>query len=156
MKAFRWCALAALMLAALPLRAACTWPAWEQFKKDYISEGGRVVDPSDTRKITTSEGQSYALFFALAANDRSAFDQLLTWTRDNLASGNLNDHLPAWLWGQKDKETWAVIDTNSASDADVWIAWSLLEAGRLWKHPDYTRTGKALLKRIISEEVVKV
>jgi endoglucanase len=49
-----------------------------------------------------------------------------------------------------------VIDTNSASDADVWIAWSLLEAGRLWKHPDYTRTGKALLKRIVSEEVVKV
>ena len=49
MKAFRWCVLAAVMLAALPLRAACTWPAWEQFKKDYISEGGRVIDPSDTR-----------------------------------------------------------------------------------------------------------
>ena len=156
MKAFRWCAVAALMLAALPLRAACTWPAWEQFKKDYISEGGRVIDPSDTRKITTSEGQSYALFFALAANDRRAFEQILTWTRDNLAGGNLNDHLPAWLWGQKDKENWAVIDTNSASDADVWIAWSLLEAGRLWKHPDYTRTGKALLKRIAGEELVKV
>ncbi len=156
MKAFRWCAVAALMLAALPLRAACTWPAWEQFKKDYISEGGRVIDPSDTRKITTSEGQSYALFFALAANDRRAFEQILTWTRDNLAGGNLNDHLPAWLWGQKDKENWAVIDNNSASDADVWIAWSLLEAGRLWKHPDYTRTGKALLKRIAGEEVVKV
>jgi endoglucanase len=144
------------MLAALPLRAACTWPAWEQFKKDYISEGGRVIDPSDTRKITTSEGQSYALFFALAANDRKAFDLLLTWTRDNLASGDLNAHLPAWLWGQKDKDAWAVIDTNSASDADVWIAWSLLEAGRLWKDPDYTRTGKALLKRIVSEEVVNV
>jgi endo-1,4-beta-D-glucanase Y len=70
--------------------------------------------------------------------------------------GNLHDHLPAWLWGQKDKENWAIIDTNSASDADIWIAWSLLEAGRLWKHPDYTRTGKALLKRIVSEEVVKV
>ncbi|AEN66916.1 glycoside hydrolase family 8 [Enterobacter soli] len=156
MKAFRWCALAALMLAATDLRAACTWPAWEQFKKDYISESGRVIDPSDTRKITTSEGQSYALFFALAANDRKAFDQLLTWTRDNLAGGDLADRLPAWLWGQKDKDTWAVIDSNSASDADIWIAWSLLEAGRLWKEPDYTRAGKALLKRIAREEVVKV
>ncbi|MFG6091421.1 cellulose synthase complex periplasmic endoglucanase BcsZ [Enterobacter soli] len=156
MKAFRWCVLAALMLAATNLRAACTWPAWEQFKKDYISESGRVIDPSDTRKITTSEGQSYALFFALAANDRKAFDQLLTWTRDNLAGGDLHDRLPAWLWGQKDKDTWAVIDSNSASDADIWIAWSLLEAGRLWKDPDYTRAGKALLKRIAREEVVKV
>ncbi|HCM9138031.1 TPA: cellulose synthase complex periplasmic endoglucanase BcsZ [Enterobacter cloacae] len=155
MKAFRWCVIA-LMLAAVPLRAACTWPAWEKFKQDYISEGGRVIDPSDTRKITTSEGQSYALFFALAANDRKAFDKVLAWTRDNLAGGHLDDTLPAWLWGQKDKDTWAVIDTNSASDADIWIAWSLLEAGRLWKDADYTRTGKALLERIAREEVVKV
>lgn len=49
-----------------------------------------------------------------------------------------------------------MIDKNSASDADIWIAWSLLEAGRLWKAPQYTATGKALLKRIASEEVIKV
>lgn len=156
MNAFRWCVFAALMLAATNLRAACTWPAWEQFKQGYISEGGRVIDPSDTRKITTSEGQSYAMFFALAANDRKAFDLLYGWTRDNLAAGDLAAHLPAWLWGQKDKERWAVIDENSASDGDVWIAWSLLEAGRLWEEPEYTRVGKALLNRIASEEVVKV
>lgn len=58
-----------LLLAAFSVQAACTWPAWEQFKKDYISQEGRVIDPSDARKITTSEGQSYGMFFALAAND---------------------------------------------------------------------------------------
>ncbi|MDZ9237727.1 glycosyl hydrolase family 8 [Escherichia coli] len=46
-----------LLLAAFSVQAACTWPAWEQFKKDYISQEGRVIDPSDARKITTSEGQ---------------------------------------------------------------------------------------------------
>jgi endoglucanase len=51
--------------------AACQWPAWEQFKKAYVSPEGRVIDPSDARKISTSEGQSYGLFFALAANDRA-------------------------------------------------------------------------------------
>ncbi len=45
-----------LLLAAFSVQAACTWPAWEQFKKDYISQEGRVIDPSDARKITTSEG----------------------------------------------------------------------------------------------------
>ena len=55
-----------LLLAAFSVQAACTWPAWEQFKKDYISQEGRVIDPSDARKITTSEGQSYGMFFALA------------------------------------------------------------------------------------------
>ncbi|MCY1696885.1 cellulose synthase complex periplasmic endoglucanase BcsZ [Lelliottia sp. SL45] len=156
MKGFRWCVMAMVVMAATNVRAACTWPAWEQFKKDYISEGGRVIDPSDARKISTSEGQSYALFFALAANDRQTFDRLLGWTRDNLAQGDLSQHLPAWLWGMKEKDAWAVIDSNSASDADIWIAWSLLEAGRLWKAPEYTATGKALLKRIATEEVVKV
>jgi len=156
MKAFRWCVLTALMLVATNLRAACNWPAWEQFKTDYISEGGRVIDPSDARKITTSEGQSYALFFALAANDRQTFAQLLAWTRDNLAGGDLRRSLPAWLWGQKDKQSWSVIDPNSASDADIWIAWTLLEAGRLWQEADYTRVGKALLRRIATEEVVNV
>ena len=78
MKIFRGCVVAALMLAAANLHAACRWPAWETFKQDYMSESGRVIDPSEARKITTSEGQSYGLFFALAANDRKAFDLLLT------------------------------------------------------------------------------
>lgn len=40
-----------------------------------------MIDPSDARKISTSEGQSYGLFFALAANDRAGFDKLLTRRR---------------------------------------------------------------------------
>jgi endo-1,4-beta-D-glucanase Y len=156
MKALRWVAMVALMLTAAQLRAACSWPAWNTFKQNYLSEGGRVVDPSDTRKITTSEGQSYALFFALAANDRQTFATLLQWTQNNLAQGDLSAHLPAWLWGQKNETDWAVLDSNSASDGDIWIAWSLLEAGRLWNMPEYTRTGKALLSRIAREEVVNV
>ena len=38
-----------LLLAAFSVQAACTWPAWEQFKKDYISQEGRVIDPSDAQ-----------------------------------------------------------------------------------------------------------
>ena len=100
MKAFRWCVIA-LMLAAASARRLYR-PAREKFKQDYISEGGRVIDPSDTRKITTSEGQSYALFFALAANDRKAFDKVLAWTRDNLAGG-ISTTRSLRLWGQKTK-----------------------------------------------------
>ena len=156
MKALRVVMLAALMLAAVQVRAACSWPAWDSFKQHYISDGGRVVDPSDARKITTSEGQSYALFFALAANDRDAFATLLQWTQNNLAQGDLSAHLPAWLWGKKDDNDWAVLDSNSAADGDIWMAWSLLEAGRLWKMPEYTRIGSALLSRIAREEVTTV
>jgi hypothetical protein len=38
----------------------------------------------------------------------------------------------------------------------LWIAWALLEAGRLWQTPQYTEVGKALLARIADEEVTAV
>ena len=38
----------------------------------------------------------------------------------------------------------------------MWIAWALLEAGRLWDTPQHTEVGKALLARIADEEVATV
>lgn len=156
MNALRGAVISLLMLAAAQASAACRWPAWDQFRKEYVSAEGRVVDPGDPRKITTSEGQSYGLFFALAANDRDAFGQLLQWTQNNLAEGDMRAHLPGWLWGKKSDSEWTMLDSNSASDSDLWIAWSLLEAGRLWQMPQYVEVGKALLSRIADEEVADV
>ncbi|MCX3880247.1 glycosyl hydrolase family 8, partial [Stenotrophomonas maltophilia] len=150
MKVLCGAVLSALLLAAGQVGAACQWPAWEQFKQAYVSPEGRVIDPSDARKISTSEGQSYGLFFALAANDRAGFDKLLTWTQNNLAEGDLKQHLPGWLWGKKDDEQWTLLDSNSASDSDLWLAWALLEAGPPLPHPQDTATGKALLARTVA------
>lgn len=62
----------------IPAPAEISWPLWQDFKEIQIQDG-RVIDDSDPRMITTSEGQSYAMFFALAANDRPAFDALLNF-----------------------------------------------------------------------------
>ncbi|BCA96675.1 glucanase [Legionella antarctica] len=132
------------------------WPSWQDFKKHYINNDGRVIDLSTPNKITTSEGQSYAMFFALVANDRLMFDKLLHWTENNLASGDLSDQLPAWLWGKNHQQQWAVLDHNSASDSDLLIAYDLLEAGRLWKIKRYEKLGTELLDRILNEEVVNI
>lgn len=152
--------LALLLVLCMPAvasaSAACPWPAWERFKTDLMSADGRVLDRSDERLVTTSEGQSYALFFALVGNDRQAFDNLLRWTGNNLAEGDLSRHLPAWLWGRGKQQQWQVLDSNNASDADLWIAYSLLEAGRLWNEPTYTRLGTQMLWRIAAQTVRKV
>lgn len=132
--------------------AACPWDDWEAFKRATISTDGRVVDASTERQVTVSEGQAYALFFALAANDRPAFETLLGWTENNLARGDLTANLPAWIWGRRDDGTWGVIDGNAASDADLWIAYALLEAGRLWRERRYTALGTVLARRIVREE----
>lgn len=135
---------------------ACNWPAWESYKQHMVSPEGRVIDRSTQQQITTSEGQSYALFFALVANDRDSFDRLLNWTRDNLAGGDLASRLPAWQWGLDKTGQWQVLDPNNASDADLWIAYSLLEAGRLWRRPDYLQLGNHVLWRSAAQTLRKL
>jgi len=89
----------------------------------------------------------------IALNDPSDFDLLYRWTVSNLANGDLQNNLPAWSWGRRPDGTLGVKDANSASDADLWIAYDLIQAGRLWKRHEYTLAGDALLKQIASSEV---
>ncbi|MFO6418803.1 cellulose synthase complex periplasmic endoglucanase BcsZ [Hylemonella sp. W303a] len=140
--------------------AGAVWPDWVRFREGFISADGRVIDASTPLHQTTSEGQSYALFFALVANDRAAFDRLLRWTQDNLAAGDLTARLPAWQWGRRldatGRESWGVIDANAASDADLWIVYALGEAARLWNAPSYAALAQALAARVLREEVVDI
>ena len=130
-----------------------SWPLWDSYSSRFIDhQTGRVFDPNGDQH-TTSEAQAYALFFALVANDRPTFNRVLAWTETNLAGGDLANHLPAWLWGKDKDGQWKVLDPNSASDADTWIAYSLLEAGRLWRNSDDGIKGQALLALIAKNEV---
>ncbi|HEH9440968.1 TPA: cellulase [Aeromonas sobria] len=151
-----WGCLLLWACSLLPARAGCDWPEWQQFKDHYISEEGRVIDPADGRRITTSEGQSYGLFFALVNDDRETFERLLQWTEVQLARGDLTGFLPAWQWGMRSDGSLGVLDDNSAADSDLWIAYSLLEAGRLWQNHSYQSIGTMLLRRIAREEVARL
>ena len=63
----------------------------------------------------------------------------MSWTEQNLSGGDITKTLPAWLWGEdKASRSWKILDTNNAADSDMWIAYNLLEAGRLWKNDGYT------------------
>lgn len=128
---------------------------WQAYASRYISGDGRVIDPQGGGR-TTSEGQSYALFFALVNNDRGRFDQLLRWTTNNLAAGDLGEHLPSWSWGKAKDGQWGVLDVNSASDSDLWIAYDLVEAGRLWSDHSYTSLGRRLADLIGRKETANL
>lgn len=132
--------------------APATWPLWESYAQRFISRDGRVIDPH-AGSITTSEGQSYALFFALAAGDRARFDQVLKWTNKHLAGGELGAQLPAWLWGKNEAGDFGVLDPNSASDSDLWIAYTLIQAGRLWRDSRLSEIGRSLAKTTAVREV---
>jgi endoglucanase len=146
--------------SALAAGVRCeAWPAWQRFKLLYLSAVGRVVDARSANEISTSENQAYALFLALVGNDRAAFDLILSWTQVNLAASNLEKHLPASRWGRTDDGgtndgDWRVLDPNATSAADLLIAYSLGEAGRLWNEGWYAQVGAALARNILQREVV--
>ncbi|WP_028079591.1 cellulose synthase complex periplasmic endoglucanase BcsZ [Solimonas soli] len=146
--------LGALLCATSACHAQPPWPDWQAFADRFVQADGRVVDLTFERK-STSEGQSYGLFFALVGNDRARFDAILDWTSQNLAGGELGARLPGWCWGRLDDGRWGLKDSNAAADADLWIAYDLLEAARLWKAPAYAVTARALLARIAAQEVVE-
>ena len=137
---------------AAPHPAEFAHPTWAEFSRQFIQADGRVIADDGNQANTYSEGQSYALFFALVANDRTQFDRLLKWTRDNLSQGDLGSHLPGWLWGRNEQGQWGLLDSNSASDADLWIAYVLIHAGRLWRYRPYLEQGRALSKLILRKE----
>jgi len=129
------------------------WPAWQRFKLLYVSDDGRVIDASTEAQITTSASQSYGLFLALVANDRKAFDLILRWTHDNLCASKLDKVLPACTWGRADDGAWRVLDNNPATDADLWMAFSLGEAARLWNERRYANLATEIAKNILHHEV---
>lgn len=158
--------LAAMLTLALVIALAITfvllrprgpgpWVEWQVFAKGFVLEDGRVVDRTAGER-STSEGQAYGLFFALAANDRVRYDRILRWTADNLAGGDLAQQLPAWLWGRKDDGSWGVLDANPATDADLWLAYALLEGARLWADPQLGLIGRGLLTQVQAREMVEV
>jgi len=131
------------------------WPLWVSFVDNFISDDGRVIDNNPTFNQTTSEGQSYGLFFALVNNNPLLFEKLWVWTKNNLMQGDENN-LPSWSWGKNKQGMFSVLDKNSASDSDLWISYSLLEAGRIWKNDNYTQAGLKMLNRVESLEIVYI
>ena len=150
------------VLASLPLSACAAtpargWPEWRALVETSLSGDGRMIDRSQADQRTTSEGQSYALFFALVDGDRGLFERILAWTRDNLCAGDMSKRLPAWLWGQDvESGEWRVLDENPASDSDLWIAYCLIEAARRWSVPAHAQTARAMLLQIQSREVARL
>lgn len=148
--------LALHLAAAAQQNSGACLPAndWSSFAARHVQADGRIIDFDAPKQHSTSEGQSYGLFFALVHNDRATFARILEWTETNLAGGSLAKRLPAWQWGRRPDDSWGVLDDNPASDSDLWIAYALLEAGRLWNEPRYQSLGRAVLSLAASEEVV--
>jgi endoglucanase len=125
---------------------------WQEFKRNFIAEDGRLVDYQN-QDISHSEGQGYAMLLAALNKDMQMFDLVWHWTVFNLAKRN--DSLMAWKWGKKSDNSWGIIDSNNASDGDILIAWSLLNASLVFQRQDLYDSYKKILKDINTKLIKK-
>lgn len=166
----RFALLLGLVVVLLPI-GACTRPAvvdpeaasnprieridaltalWSYYRYHYIEDGverGRVVSLDEDR-ITTSEGQSYAMLRAVWGDDRETFDAVFAWTKANLQGRG--DALFSWKWKGR------VLDRNAATDADTDIALALLLASRRFDEPRYATEARRIVRDIWDQEVLVV
>lgn len=119
---------------------------WSFYRYRYI-EDGRVVSLDEDR-ITTSEGQGYAMLRAVWSDDLPTFERVWTWTRQHLQVRD--DRLFAWKWKGR------VLDVHSATDADTDIALALLLAARRFEEPGYEDEALAIIRDIWRLEILPV
>lgn len=137
-------------MSAIPSLLRMTWRG---YKADFIQGDGRVVDPQRNR-VTTSEGQSYALLRAVWMDDRPTFDLVWDWTRHNLQVRP--DKLFGYLWGKRRDGRWTNLDKSSATDADEDIALALIFAAHRWHAPAYQRQARDIVGDVWRQEVADV
>lgn len=123
--------------------------SWNTYKQVFIKPEGYVWD--QLRGEVTSEGQSYALLRAAWMHDQDTFDRVFAWTEAHLRR---EDGLFSWQWTPKDGGR--VNDSNTATDADQDIAFSLILASRTFHSTVYLDRARSLLKAIRQHEGIIV
>lgn len=130
---------------------------WNNYKAVTIENGSnRTLDKSQNN-ITTSEGQSYTMLRAVWMDDKTTFDNSWKFSKENLQR---SDKLLSWKFGQKADGSYGLLTDiggqNTASDADVDTALSLLMAYSRWNDPSYLFQAKEMIASIWNKEVVMV
>lgn len=126
----------------------CIKDNYQLYKENYLSKDGRIVD-FDRNSNTTSEGQGYMLLRSFCVDDRDTFDLTYGWTKNNLQR---KDYLFSWLWGENTRMDYTVLDSNSASDADIDIAYALLLAYKKWGSKKYIEEARLIINSIWEHE----
>jgi endoglucanase len=121
--------------------------AGQKFLDEYVEPDGRVVRRDEGGDVV-SEGQAYGMLIAVAVGDETRFRSIWKWTKTYLRRA---DGLLAWRWADN-----KVTGVNSAADADLDAARSLVLAGRRFNAPELTEDGRRLGVAILETETVAV
>lgn len=143
-------ALLLAFLLLIPGLAAAQPAEWRDFARRYLAADGRIIDTGNAG-ISHSEGQGYAMLFAVEYDDRPAFERMWAWTRATLARPN--DALFAWRFVPN--AGLAVRDLNNATDGDIFVAWALARAAARWNAPEHLESAQRIARDVLACCVVE-
>jgi endoglucanase len=130
---------------------------WRVYTDTYLEDGSNRTIDRQSDDVTTSEGQSYTMLRAVWMDDLSTFTDSWQWTKDNLQR---DDRLMAWKFGLLADGSYGIQTdaggANTATDADVDIAYALLMAYSRWKEDDFLYDALPIVSSIWEREVVEV
>jgi endoglucanase len=123
---------------------------WRRFKHQYVMPDGRVIDTGNG-DVSHSEGQGYAMLFAVAADDRETFETLRAWTERVLQR---SDGLHHWRFDPRSEPM--IEDPNAAADGELLIAWALLRAADRWQERTYLVQARVIIQAFESRLVRRI
>lgn len=122
---------------------------WDTFKSRFMSADGRILD-NGNNNVSHTEGQGFSMLFAVAANDKIAFERIWTWTKPHLQDNKTG----LFYWRYNPVVANPIEDKNNASDGDVMIAWALLKAGNRWKNNTYLKESDYIVRALLNHAVI--
>jgi endoglucanase len=130
---------------------------WRVYTDTYLEDGTNRTIDRQSDGVTTSEGESYTMLRAVWMDDLATFTDSWQWTKDNLQR---DDRLMAWEFGQLPDGSYGIRTdsggANTATDADVDIAYALLMAYSRWKEDAFLYDALPIISSIWEREVVEV
>ncbi|SHF31165.1 endoglucanase [Kaistia soli DSM 19436] len=132
----------------LKIQGTISPAVWQAYAGRFLDPSGRIIDDANG-SISHSEGQGYGLILALAADDRSSFERIWSFTQTQMLLRS--DGLSVWSWRPSEPH---VPDINNASDGDLLIAYALAMAGRAWQMPRYTAAATAIATALGKTSIV--
>ena len=117
------------------------------FLDAYVEQDGRVIR-RDQGADVVSEGQAYAMLITAGIGNQKRFESVWSWTKTQLLRP---DGVLSWRWAGG-----AVVDANSAADADIDAARALLIAGRRFQSAAFTADGNRLAAAVLNTETAAV
>ncbi len=130
---------------------------WRVYQETYVEAGtNRTMDLQDGG-VTTSEGQGHTMLRAVWMDDRQTFADSWRWTKDNLQR---DDSLLARRFGERPDGSYGIQEDlgggDSATGADVDVAFALLMAYSRWQEDDFLYDALPLVDAVWEQSVVTV